>query len=165
MKPPEFITTNPTTKSNTNSESTCHLQPQTRLGSYFQLARSWLQFMDSQGVILIECLQRCNTVTGQQYSGRLKCLREVIKQKARNAHKRNSRQFQWLSWQQFTVVNASFSPSTLFSIPVPLRRPSFPNKKVFAGCYFASDDDVIATVEVVLESQTKVFFYTGIKAL
>ena len=38
-------------------------------------------------------------------------------------------------------------------------------KKVLAGRHFANDDDVIAAVERFLESQTKGFFFTGIKAL
>ena len=38
-------------------------------------------------------------------------------------------------------------------------------KKALAGRHFASNDDVIAAVEEFLESQTKEFFYTGIKAL
>ena len=38
-------------------------------------------------------------------------------------------------------------------------------KKALAGRHFASDDDVIAAVEGFLESQTKEFFFTGIKAL
>ena len=38
-------------------------------------------FWDSQGVILIEYLQKGHTVTGQHYSAQLKRLREVIKEK------------------------------------------------------------------------------------
>ena len=38
-------------------------------------------------------------------------------------------------------------------------------KKVLAGRHFARNDDVIAAVEEFLESQTKEFFYIGIKAL
>ena len=38
-------------------------------------------FWDYQGVILIECLQKGHTVTGQHYSGQLKRLREAIKKR------------------------------------------------------------------------------------
>ena len=38
-------------------------------------------------------------------------------------------------------------------------------KKTLAGRHSASDDDVIVAVEEFLESQTKTFFYTGIKGL
>ena len=54
-------------------------------------------------------------------------------------------------------------------VPHPLA-PSdfhlFPQmKKALAGRHFASDDDVIDAVAEFLESQTKEFFYTGIKTL
>ena len=74
---------------------------------------------------------------------------------------------QWLPWQRFMIVD-----SNLYLIH--LIRQTWPPltficssqmKKTLAGRHFASDDDVIVAVEEFLESQTKTFFYTGIKGL
>ena len=132
-------------------------------------------FWDYLGVILIEYLQKGHTVTGQHYSGQLKRLREAIKEK-RSGELTRGILFHQDNVPAHTSVVAMATNHVcgfeLVSHPPysPDLAPSdfylFPQmKKALAGRHFASDDDVIAAVEEFLESQTKEFFYTGIKAL
>ena len=131
-------------------------------------------FWDSQGVILIECLQKGHTVTLQHYSGQLKHLQEVIKKRPGILSKGVLFHQDNAPPNTSLVAMARIHDCGFELVPHPPYSPDlapsdfhlFPQmKKALAGRHFASDDDVIAAVEGFLESQTKEFFCTGIKAL
>lgn len=132
-------------------------------------------FWDSQGVILIEYLEKGHTVTGQHYSGQLKRLREAIKEKRPGMLTRGILFHQDNAPAHTSLVAMATIHECGFElVPHPPYSPDlapsdfhlFPQmKKALSGRHFASDEDVMAAVERYLESQTKEFFYTGIKAL
>ena len=119
-------------------------------------------FWDYQGVILIENLQKCHTVTGQHYSGQLKRLREAIQEKRPGKLTRGILFHQDNAQAHTSVVAMATIHDCGFElVPYPPYSPDlapsdfhlFPQmKKALAGLHFASDDDVIAAVEEFLES-------------
>lgn len=132
-------------------------------------------FWDSQGVLLIDYLEKGHTVTGLYYSQLLKRLREAIKEKRPGMltrgvlfhHDNAPAHTSVLAMATIRDCGYELVPHPPYS---PDLAPSdfhlFPKmKKALAGRHFASDNDVIDAVGSFLESQTKEFFYAGIMAL
>ena len=129
---------------------------------------------DYQGVILIEYLQKGHKVTKQHYSEQLKHLREAIKKKPGKLtrgilfHEDNAPAH--TSMVAMAIIHDCKFELVHHPSYLPDLGPSnfhlFPQmEKALAGSHFASDDDIIAAVKQFVESQTKDFFYTGIKVL
>ena len=126
-------------------------------------------FWDLQGIILIEYLQKGHTVTGQHYSGQMKRLREVIKEKKPRMLTKGAFFHQDNAPAHTSLVAMATihdcSPSTTFSRPGPLDFHLFPPiKKSFGWLPFCQWWWRHSCIRVSWVPN-KEFFYTGIKAL
>ena len=83
--------------------------------------------------MLIEYHQKGHTVTGHQYSGQLKRLREAIKEKRPRKLTRGILFHQDNAPVHTSVVFENSPPSTLFARPSPLRLSSFPTNEKILG--------------------------------
>ncbi|UYV72345.1 hypothetical protein LAZ67_9002716 [Cordylochernes scorpioides] len=132
-------------------------------------------FWDSEGVILLDFLNKGQTITGDYYSNLVKQLREAIKEKRRGKlsrkivyHQDNAPSHRSLQ-AMATIYDSGFEllPHAPYS---PDLAPSdfnlFPHlKKSLSGIHFRSDEEVIDAVTSFFESLETSFFLEGIKAL
>uniref|UniRef100_A0A3B5BAW3 Mos1 transposase HTH domain-containing protein n=1 Tax=Stegastes partitus TaxID=144197 RepID=A0A3B5BAW3_9TELE len=130
-------------------------------------------FWDSEGLLMIDFLQKGQTVKGDYYASRLQKLKEAIKDK-----RRGKLQAGVLLLQDFTSVHTAqveeaakcgfeLLPHAPYS---PDLAPSdfylFPKlRSHFGGRHFQSDDEVIRAVEEYLDAQDATFFREGIAKL
>ncbi|UYV78083.1 hypothetical protein LAZ67_16000046 [Cordylochernes scorpioides] len=132
-------------------------------------------FWDSEGVLLIDFLNKGQTITGNYYANLVKQLREAIKEKRRGKlsrkivyHQDNAPSHRSLQ-AMATIYDSGFEllPHAPHS---PDLAPSdfhlFPHlKNSLSGIHFRSDKEVIDAVTSFFESLETSFFLEGIKAL
>ncbi|UYV79714.1 hypothetical protein LAZ67_18000389 [Cordylochernes scorpioides] len=132
-------------------------------------------FWDSEGVLLLDFLNKGQTITGDYYANLVKQLREAIKEKRRGKlsrkivyHQDNAPSHRSLQ-AMATIYDSGFEllPHAPYS---PDLAPSdfklFPHlKKSLSGIHFRSDEEVIDAVTSFFESLETSFFLEGIKAL
>ncbi|UYV82375.1 hypothetical protein LAZ67_21001863 [Cordylochernes scorpioides] len=132
-------------------------------------------FWDSEGVLLLDFLNKGQTITGDYYANLVKQLREAIKEKRRGKlsrkivyHQDNAPSHRSLQ-AMATIYDSGFEllPHAPYS---PDLAPSdfhlFPHlKKSLSGIHFRSDEEVIDAVTSFFESLETSFFLGGIKAL
>ncbi|KAM4678284.1 histone-lysine N-methyltransferase SETMAR-like isoform 1-T2 [Discoglossus pictus] len=132
-------------------------------------------FWDSEGVLLVDYLQKGDTVSGAYYADLVRRLHHKIKEKRHEklhqgvlfhqdntlAHK-SSDATAALHECGFEILDhPSFSPDL-----APSDFHLFPSlKKHLAGSQFLTDEDVITAVDAFLDAQDKIFFTIGINAL
>ncbi|UYV82869.1 hypothetical protein LAZ67_22001161 [Cordylochernes scorpioides] len=132
-------------------------------------------FWDSEGVLLLDFLNKGQTITGDYYANFVKQLREAIKEKRRGKlsrkivyHQDNAPSHRSLQ-AMATIYYSGFEllPHAPYS---PDLAPSdfnlFPHlKKSLSGIHFRSNEEVIDAVTSFFESLETSFFLEGIKAL
>ncbi|UYV61605.1 hypothetical protein LAZ67_1005515 [Cordylochernes scorpioides] len=132
-------------------------------------------FWDSEGVLLLDFLNKGQTITGNYYANLVKQLREAIKEKRIGKlsrkivyHQDNAPSHRSLQ-AMAAIYDSGFEllPHAPYS---PDLAPSdfdlFPHlKKSLSGIHFRSDEEVIDAVTSFFESLETSFFLEGIKAL
>ncbi|UYV62570.1 hypothetical protein LAZ67_2001123 [Cordylochernes scorpioides] len=130
---------------------------------------------DSEGVLLLDFLNKGQTITGNYYANLVKQLREAIKEKRRGMlsrkivyHQDNAPSLRSLQ-AMAAIYDSGFEllPHAPYS---PDLAPSdfhlFPHlKKSLSGIHFRSDEEVIDAVNPFFESLETSFFLEGITAL
>ena len=132
-------------------------------------------FWDAYGILLIDYLQKGQTITGAYYASLLRQLREKIKTKRRGKltkgvlfHQDNA------PVHKSVIAMAAIHDCGFKLIEHPLHSPDlapsdfhlFPKlKTAISGTHFQSDDDVIHAIDDILNGQEKDFFKSGIEAL
>ena len=132
-------------------------------------------FWDSEGIILMDFLEKGRTVTGQYYSSLLMKLRDAIQTKRRGKLSKGVLFHQDNAPPHKAAVSIATIHQCGFEIvPHPPYSPDlapsdyhlFPNlKKHIGGTRFADDDDVMRVVEGYFGSLSKTVFYEGINKL
>lgn len=132
-------------------------------------------FWDSQGVLLIDYLAKGETITGNYYARLLKTLRDKIKEKRRGKLSKGILLLHDNASAHTSQIAIATAQDCGFEIlPHPPYSPDlapsdfylFPKLKFeLKGKHFANDDDVIAAVEIFLESQSENFFMDGLVKL
>lgn len=132
-------------------------------------------FWDSEGILLIDYLERGTTITGQYYAALIPKLRNAIKEKRRGKLRRgvlfhhdnapaHSSAVAMAAIQQagFELVDhPPYSPDL-----APSDFHLFPKlKEYLRGNRYEDDNEVMDAVESFLQDQDKTFFLKGIKAL
>ncbi|UYV62568.1 hypothetical protein LAZ67_2001115 [Cordylochernes scorpioides] len=143
---------------------------------FHQQGRLWWSVLwDSEGVLLLDFLNKGQTITGNYYANLVKQLREAIKEKRRGMlsrkivyHQDNAPSLRSLQ-AMAAIYDSGFEllPHAPYS---PDLAPSdfhlFPHlKKSLAGIHFRSDEEVIDAVNPFFESLETSFFLEGITAL
>jgi histone-lysine N-methyltransferase SETMAR len=132
-------------------------------------------FWDSEGVLLVDYLQKGHTITGTYYADLLRQLREKIRSLRRGRltrgvlfHQDNA------PAHKSTVAMAAINECGFELLEHPPYSPDlapsdyylFPKlKKELSGRHFDTDDDVIGAVTQFLEDQPPDFYKTGIRML
>jgi [histone H3]-lysine36 N-dimethyltransferase SETMAR len=132
-------------------------------------------FWDTEGILLLDYLQKGQTITGTYYANLLMRLRDVLKIKRRGKLSRgvlfhqDNAPSHTSSVAMATIHDCGFQ---LLQHPPysPDLAPSdyhlFPElKRKLSGVHFGTDDDVIGAVEDVFGAMDKTFYFDGIKAL
>ncbi|UYV67322.1 hypothetical protein LAZ67_5000223 [Cordylochernes scorpioides] len=132
-------------------------------------------FWDSEGVLLLDFLNKGQTITGNYYANFVKQLREAIKEKRSGKlsrkivyHQDNAPSHR--SLQAMAAIYDSGFELLLHAPYSPDLAPSdfhlFPHlKKSLSGIHFRSDEEVIDAVTSFFESLETSFFLEGIIAL
>ncbi|KAM5158273.1 histone-lysine N-methyltransferase SETMAR-like [Mantella aurantiaca] len=132
-------------------------------------------FWDSQGVIMVDCLHKGESITGAYYANLLRQLWEQIKIKCRGMLSRGILFLQ----DNAPVYKSAVAMAALHDcgFTVLQHTPYSPDlapsdfhlfrhlKNHLAGRHFSNDDDVIAEVTSFLEDQEEIFYVDGIVAL
>ena len=132
-------------------------------------------FWDADGILMVDYLQKGQTINGQYYASLLRQLRETIKLKRRGKlskgvlfHQDNA------PVHKSAIAMAAINDCGFELVEHPPYSPDlapsdfhlFPQlKRVIAGTHFQSNDDVIHAVEAFLNDQEKEFYKSGIEAL
>lgn len=132
-------------------------------------------FWDSEGVLMIDYLQKGQTITGEYYASELRQLKEAIKQKRPGKLRAGVLLLQDnapVHTAQVAVAEAANCGFELLPHPPysPDLAPSdfflFPKlKSELRGHHFRTDDEVIHAVEEYLQAQDASFFQEGIGML
>ncbi|UYV63554.1 hypothetical protein LAZ67_2004645 [Cordylochernes scorpioides] len=132
-------------------------------------------FWDSEGVLLLDFLNKGQTITGNYYANLVKQLREAIKEKRREMlsrkivyHQDNAPSHRSLQ-AMAAIYDSGFEllPHAPYSPDIaPSDFHLFPHlKKSLSGIHFRSDEEGIDAVTSFFESLETSFFLVGIKAL
>ncbi|UYV75519.1 hypothetical protein LAZ67_13000470 [Cordylochernes scorpioides] len=147
-----------------------HFAPESK-----QQSMQWTH-SDSEGVLLLDFLNKGQIITGNYYSNLVKQLREPIKEKRRGKlsrkivyHQDNAPSHRSLQ-AMAAIYDSGFEllPHAPYSPDLALSDfHLFPHlkKKTLSGIHFRSDEEVIDAVTSFFESLETSFFLEGIKAL
>ena len=132
-------------------------------------------FWDAKGIVLIDYLQKGETINGKYYAELLRELRQAIKSQRPGKLTKGVLLHQGNAPAHKSLVAMSAAHDCGFELIdhlpyspdlAPLDYFLFPNlKKNLAGKRYESDEDVIFAVEDFFESQEENFYATGIRAL
>lgn len=132
-------------------------------------------FWDSQGIILIDYLEKGKTITGQYYAALLDQLNDNIKEKRPHLKKKKVLFLQDNApVHTSTIAMAKFHELRFELLPHPPYSPDlapsdfflFPNlKKWLGGKRFTSNDEIIDATNSYFEDLDKSYFLNGIKQL
>lgn len=132
-------------------------------------------FWDSQGILLIDYMNKGNTVTGEYYANLMHRLRDAIKVMRRGkltqgvlllhdnapVHKSRLSKAAVADCGFVEIEHPPYSPDL-----APSDYFLFPNlKKTLRGTKFRDNDELIAAVEGHFAEKTNDYFYTGLKML
>ncbi|UYV63007.1 hypothetical protein LAZ67_2002824 [Cordylochernes scorpioides] len=173
---PEPITLHQSPSNNPCNGDTPVPLPPRKPKQFHQQGRLWcLVFWDSEGILLLDFLNKGQTITSNYYENLVKKLREAIKEKRRGKlsrkivyHQHNAPSHR--SLQAMAAIYDSGFELLSHAPYSPDLAPSdfhlFPHlKKSLSGIHFRSDEEVIDAVTSFFESLETSFFLEGIKAL